>query len=107
MREVQVSASEPIAASAFDPMPSVSSAPTTTVEIDQATGASVSVQLWPSYRSIGIITHFVDQTAPPVARREENRNQSPSSRDVIAQVEQNHSVSHLQPCILSAFADDQ
>jgi hypothetical protein len=43
----------------------------------------------------------------PVARLEENRNESPSLHDVTVQLEQNHFVSHLQPCVLLAFADDQ
>ena len=109
MYEVPVSASEPIAASAVVPMASVTSAAATTLEIVQATSAPVSIHLWPSCRQHWHNHSIVvfDQTALPVARLEENRNRSPSSPEVIAQVEQDHSVSHLRPCILPAFTDDQ
>jgi hypothetical protein len=50
VHEAPVSTSEPIAASAVVPMPSVTSAATTTLEIVQATSAAVSIHLWPSCR---------------------------------------------------------
>ena len=48
--EVPVSASEPVAPSAVVPMPSVTSAATTSLEIVQGTSAPVSVRLGPSCR---------------------------------------------------------